>query len=469
MNDFPAAIARIRAKLPLAREADSGFKVFGAESHRYVLHPPASAEAVAEFETRCGIALPEGYRQFLLHVGNGGGAHEGAGAGPFYGIYPLGTGADEVASDDSLQALARPCVMQPRMSKACWTALDDGPQGNSDVDGLARQEAHLRRYGGVLALGSQGCLNVHGLVLNGPHAGRVVNLDLDSGHPPVFTHEPDFLAWYERWLDEVIAGDLFEQPSWFGYVPGGLEARLLADFRESTDEGAAQEFLSGLLAKRQLASATLDTLLELEPASAPQRATICQIVCKSDHEKARSLLAELARTDALAFFRCLHWHARDKVPQWESVILSLAPRIADDETFSFFTYVLERLPVDRGAILAPFTRSERSEIRASAFYALGKVANRVDHLDSFIVGLKDADNTVVRNTLQALAGLKERALVAHYRELAARFPEERDYILVNLDRRFKELGLSRLDAARAPVAASIGERFAAAWRRWRSP
>ncbi|WP_431265900.1 hypothetical protein ACQ859_11555 [Roseateles chitinivorans] len=170
---------------------------------------------------------------------------------------------------------------------------------------------------------------------------------------------------------------------------------------------------------------------------------ICQIVCKHAPGKAQALLAVLAVQEPLAFLQCLHWHARDQVPDWQAEVLTIAERIADLDTFRFFTYVLEALPVDRGAILTPFVRHEQAGIRRQAMHALGKVPNRQLYMDSFIAGLGDEDSTVVHATLQALDGLKDRSLLPHYRRVAERYPEERDYVLINLDHRLKELGLSR--------------------------
>jgi hypothetical protein len=57
--------------------------VFGADVHRFQLNPPRPEADVLEFEVRHGVTLPREYREFLIDIGDGG-------AGPFYGIFPLG-------------------------------------------------------------------------------------------------------------------------------------------------------------------------------------------------------------------------------------------------------------------------------------------------------------------------------------------------------------------------------------------
>lgn len=89
-------------------------------------------------------------------------------------------------------------------------------------------------------------------------------------------------------------------------------------------------------------------------------------------------------------------------------------------------------------------------------HALGKVPDRQLHLHCFVAGLNDDDGTVVHAALQALRGLKDHSLLPHYRRVAERYPEERDYVLVNLDHRLKELGLSRAALLRAPAGAAHG-------------
>ncbi len=368
----------------------------------------------------------------------------------------MGDSICPIGRESLAKVLAKPCLLSPGMSEPDWQALMAGLCFGDELDDAAYDEALDTLFGGLLPVGSQGCSIYHGLVVNGPFAGRVVNFDMERSAPPVFAFEPDFLAWYERWLDEVIAGDLLQEgPSWFGYTRGGPEAEQLAGCLGSENAKAAQEHLAGLLSKKRLSNATLDALVQ-HRHDWEHRSLVCQVICKHDYVKAQPLLAELAAEEPSAFLKCLHWYARDHAPQWKGEVLAIASSIGDLETFQFFTYVLEAVPVDRGPILAPFTRHEQASIRRQALYALGKVPHRQEYLACFIAGLGDNDGTVVHASLQALKGFKDRSLLRHYRRVAERYPEERDYVLVNLDHRLKELGTSRAALLQAPDGAAHG-------------
>ncbi|HSQ57589.1 MAG TPA: SMI1/KNR4 family protein, partial [Gemmata sp.] len=76
-DDLGELLARLRA-------ADRVFRVFGSDHHRYQLGAVLSEAELRNFESAHQIKLPADYRRFLATVGNGG-------AGPYYGLEPLGT------------------------------------------------------------------------------------------------------------------------------------------------------------------------------------------------------------------------------------------------------------------------------------------------------------------------------------------------------------------------------------------
>lgn len=62
--------------------------VFGADWHQFVLNRPLPEEELTSFEQRHRISLPGDYRDFINKIGNGG-------AGPYYGVFPLGIDASD--------------------------------------------------------------------------------------------------------------------------------------------------------------------------------------------------------------------------------------------------------------------------------------------------------------------------------------------------------------------------------------
>ena len=204
---------RIKNKLKRAKEYDQDFKVFGADSHRYFINPPIPSKEIKRFEEEYDIILPSCYKAFLLEIGNGGSSFLDSAAGPYYGIFPLGEEVDFIFEKPA-QSLSQPTKIYPNMTDQEWETLikqaeeEEWRSDQYDLDFL---------YAGVLPIGSQGCSYLHGLILNGEHSGRVVNLAMQYGKP-LFTTDNNFLDWYERWLDEIISSkSLTNHPSWFGY------------------------------------------------------------------------------------------------------------------------------------------------------------------------------------------------------------------------------------------------------------
>lgn len=298
-------------------------------------------------------------------------------------------------------------------------------------------------YSGILPLGSQGCTYIHALVLNGEHKGRVVNIDLDQ-QKPKFTFELNFLDWYERWLDEVISGDLIKDtPSWFGYKMGGSEEKILKLYFSTPDNKIKIDCLEGLLNKQKLRSETMQIIEEqYKITSIDQKKVALQILTKFDYEKAQSYLIEFSEESLLNVFQFIFWYAKDKSRDWLSIIESNIEKINDEETFRFCSYLLKEMNIDYGHLIVPFTSHDNDNIRVSAYYSLSQLKNKEEYLETFIIGLNDRANRVIHTVLQALEGIKDKRLLKHYKNIAERFPKEQDYILVNLNHRLKSLGLT---------------------------
>jgi len=447
MTDYNEQVQRIKQKLQAAKKADTKLKVFGADSHKYTLSKPATAEEVTQFEQQYSIELPGCYKAFLLQVGNGGNAYASSAAGPFYGIYPLGKNVDELIYDTVERDLKNDCIIYPKMPDDYWTSLTQ--KLNDDLSDEDYGNERGRIFGGILPIGSQGCSYLHGIVLNGPYTGRVVNLDIDA-QKPRFAFESNFLDWYERWLDEVISGQLMQGgPSWFGYSMGGLEEQLLELFLSAKDEEQKADCLNGILNKHTLQKEIVENIeQQVFQHTRGINAQLIQILCKFNYEKAKPYLIELVKTDLLSVFQFVYWYAKDKSREWAPVIEADISRIDDGETFRFCTYLLTETKGNFGPLIIPFTEKEDEDIRVTAFYTLGKLNNRQQFIDTFIKGLNDPSNRVIHTALQALSGVKDKRLLPHYKHLAEKFPVEQDYILSNLNQRLAEYGLTNVTVLR---------------------
>ncbi|MCU0355649.1 MAG: SMI1/KNR4 family protein [Cytophagales bacterium] len=467
MTQYDEQIQRIKSKLLEAKKADKNLKAFGADSHKYDIKHPVTLADVRRFEEKFAISLPDCYKAFVLQVGNGGKGYMNSAAGPYYGIYPLGKNVNELIYDDTEQYLKNDCILRPKMSDDDWKSLTKNTDENDEISDEDYEKELGKLFGGVLPIGSQGCTYLHGIVLNGPHKGRVVNLDMDR-QKPQFAFEKNFLDWYERWLDEVISGELLKAgPSWFGYSMGGSDKELMTAFLNAGDEEEQRDCLRGLLTKQKAEESTTRTIeQQLSDNENPFRTSLIQILCKFDYERAKPYVTALVPTDLLSVFQFVYWYAKDKSKEWLPVIEENISRINDEETFRFCTYLLEEARSDYGNLVVPFTTHNHESIRVQAFYSLGKLKNKKSFIDAFVQGLHDDSNRVIHATLQALSGVKDNKLLEHYRRLAEKFPVEQDYILVNLNHRLAEYGLTNLSVLGKNIDADAHSNRNDTQKRW---
>lgn len=188
--------------------------VFGAEVHDFRLNPRLpEAEALA-FERDHHVPLPPDYRQFLRDVGNGG-------AGPFYGVFPLGRMDDGMGSrewhenDGSVGMLSEPFLLEEAWNDvSCLPKPELTNQNQAEYD--AQMELFEKRYwsatlvNGAIPICHEGCALRIWLVVTGSQAGSLWEdrrseygglhrIRLADGSPATFAR------WYEQWLDECVA------------------------------------------------------------------------------------------------------------------------------------------------------------------------------------------------------------------------------------------------------------------------
>ena len=437
---------RIQQKLSQAKAADKNLEVFGADAHQYHLNPPVSEAEVLAFEKKYGVQLPECYRAFMLTIGDAKAKKSDFIAGPYFGLYAFGTSVDSLLYEKIETYLKAPCNLSPDMTQEEWETLSDPllfseEEEEEDDDKYFAERAKV--FGGLLPLGSQGCTYEHALVLNGKYAGRVVNVDLDLAQPK-FAFEANFLDWYERYLDEVISGQLIDdRPTWFGYHRGEPAEVLLNEYEHTTDRKTQTDCLEGVYHKKPpLEPALLDKIEKLIALNNEDRDFLIEILSQSSYKRAKPYLQDLVTKDPKKVFQFVWWYAKDHCADWVSVVKELLPTITDERTFDFATYLLTEGDDNFEEVILPFTDNENHQIRSTAYYTLGESEKREQYLDTFIKGLQETDTGVLCTVMQALSGVEDKRLLPYYKAIAKRFPEEKDYVLSNLEYCLASFGLT---------------------------
>ena len=192
----------IKSKLLKLESLDSSYSLFGSEAHCYQLNPICAEQEVRDFESRFDIALPNGYRHFLLELGNGG-------AGPYYGVEKLQDSLFidlDAKREDELLDPSKPFMLTDRWNMS-------SPDAELESEAFDRYEAVYfddKWVNGVLNICNFGCGVSLNLVVNGPEAGNIWVDDRgnDGGIYPVPYFQQigrtDFLSSYELWLDRSL-------------------------------------------------------------------------------------------------------------------------------------------------------------------------------------------------------------------------------------------------------------------------
>jgi SMI1/KNR4 family protein SUKH-1 len=205
-------IGHIRESLALLQKRRPS--VFGADEHGFRLNSTVSEPEVLAFESTHRVSLPLDYRQFLTSLGNGG-------AGPFYGIFPLGKMDDNFSlhswreRDGIIGDLSEPFPFATE-----WNNISPMPK---DDLGLRDQAEYDRQMGafdstywdsslvnGAIPICHEGCALRVWLVITGNQAGHVWEDGRSeyTGLKPLRLNDGSvatFSGWYVEWLESCLA------------------------------------------------------------------------------------------------------------------------------------------------------------------------------------------------------------------------------------------------------------------------
>jgi hypothetical protein len=185
----------LERKLARLRSLDKSRYVFGAAEHNYQFKNQILESEIAAFENEHEIELPEFFRHFLLHFGNGG-------CGPEYGLLKLEQGKYDLPQNIRESEIIR--LKEPFRFTTYWNMdysdISDFKKWQDDYD-------HNFWNDGMLRICHMGCGTFINLVLNGNEKGNVWIDDRssDGGIYPFGHHSnygsTSFYNWYLNWIE----------------------------------------------------------------------------------------------------------------------------------------------------------------------------------------------------------------------------------------------------------------------------
>lgn len=392
-------VKRIYSLLEQAGEKDRALKRFGASRHKYKLAETASQKAIEAFEERHKISLPEEYRDFLMMAGNGG-------AGPYYGLYSLKE-VEQAAVDDFYLLQAEP-VIYPHMSDEDWDRAAD-PEDK-------RESEELYPLAGVLPIGTQGCTYMIGLILHGAYRGQVVYFDIDLTGKPFFVRENGFLAWYERWLREVIAGyEIF----WFGMNLDGDERELTEQYRRANTPEEKAEIISSFYKFQVLPNEQQVFIKEMcrQETDLKLRTMLIKLMAHFHIDGLTEQLDELWEKRAYAeTISVITYKGSVEIKEgWRKRILEILPQL-HGEAFRDACYIIKDLKqcpdIHAGMLKETFKRKKltKNEQRV-LLYCIGELNGREDVVEDILDFLQnETDISLMISAVQAMNGIKDRRL-----------------------------------------------------------
>jgi hypothetical protein len=191
----------------LARLRNTRFRISGVDAHDFRLNPPLSESEVLAFEHSFGITLPPDFREFLTSIGNGG-------AGPFYGLIPLGM-IDGCAdfrqwgeNDGVVGVLSQPFLLETEWNDVSafppQELFDEDPQEyEKRIEAFDQIYWRCSLMNGAIPICHQGCGLRIWLIVTGAQAGYLWEdrRSERTGLKPVRLREGEgttFLPWYLR-------------------------------------------------------------------------------------------------------------------------------------------------------------------------------------------------------------------------------------------------------------------------------
>lgn len=166
----------LKLHIELLAKRDTEYRVFGSGGkfggHHYHFLPALRDADVVAFEKKNRVELPDDYRQYLVHVADGG-------VGPSYGLNQL-----ESAAQGAALAMPFPWTERTRL------------EGREDFE-------LWDKHPGFLELCHHGCGYYDILVVAGSTKGLMWH-DVLAGSSEIIPLAQSFFAWYSQWVVEKL-------------------------------------------------------------------------------------------------------------------------------------------------------------------------------------------------------------------------------------------------------------------------
>ncbi|MCQ4085676.1 SMI1/KNR4 family protein [Saccharibacillus sp. JS10] len=424
---YAKQIERIRQKIPQVIETPGAEHVFGASSHHYQLHAPITMTELNDLEKDWGVKLPEAFAAFITLVGNGG-------AGPYYGIYNV----QQMKPDRT--GIGIPSVLKVNLETQDWQSENDFALIDEDLDDEAYEEAAANLLSGTVEIGTMGSSYEILLIVSGEHEGRILYWDSEF-YRPFFTYENHFLDWYERWLDEIIAGFKIH---WFGTTLGGSQQQLTELARLPEKAGIRAQALKALLRFPYLHDTAIQVANHgLQDAAEQVRYwALTLLAAHAPHLADPRLIQGLRSRQTIErrhAAQLICWYRKKDVTLFVEEIQPLIARETDPETFRFLGYILDSAEVDPLPVMLPAFQNSNRQIRNSAIWEAGKSSRKADYVDAFIPILwDDSEPSIQVTALQSLGGVTDPILLPIYEYLLQRYPNDEYSIRTHVGHRLKE-------------------------------
>jgi hypothetical protein len=211
-------LLRRDAKLRAAKESQARYGrrvisgdiaiAFPATTLDFSMRPPLGEGGVAAFEAKYGVRVPQPYRTYVRDVADGG-------AGPGYGVFPLGV-RDAVVIGDLMPDYDLPLLGKPFDRDAALT-LELAEVDEEDDDAVeAADEEYFdpNRTAGAMFINHYGCALRAMIVMNGPWTGRII-LDLRAEQGGIMPFDRDAARRFHHCVDAGTAGEPLPFDEWY--------------------------------------------------------------------------------------------------------------------------------------------------------------------------------------------------------------------------------------------------------------